>query len=506
MALTQPTFLPGIFAASGTHENIPDTTAGISEPGRVSWDVGFPSETSLPLDSGGIPPRRADMNGIDYKLSSHIFFQQSGSLYSWSNTLPYLAGAHVLGSDGQEYVATANSGPDETIGAVDPTTDVAFSAWKPLARLLVDVIYPVGSIYMSVLNVNPALLFGGTWDPISGRFLLAAGGNYNLGDANGGSKVTLKIENLPAHNHIAETASAGSHNHSATTASNGNHTHNTSGTAASGGSHSHTATTASAGAHTHGITVTNGAQSAGAHTHGVTYAAQSISINTGNAGAHTHDVSFPKTSYTTSTAGAHTHTRGTMNITGTFNANQLYDHNFSGETADGHQPVATGAFKVGGAASKQTPNTNADSHQEGFSFDASQSWTGKTSEAGGHTHTVSVSASLTAASAGAHAHSVSFTIPAQNMTAGSAGAHTHNLSGTTGSAGAHTHTITVANGGAHTHTVSGTAAQAGAHTHAVTVNDNGAHTHLVTVKNTGSNVAFDIMPPYLAVNIWKRIA
>lgn len=38
-----------------------------------------------------------------------------------------------------------------------------------------DMIYPVGSIYMSVNNVNPSTLFGGAWEKISGRFLIGSG-------------------------------------------------------------------------------------------------------------------------------------------------------------------------------------------------------------------------------------------------------------------------------------------------------------------------------------------
>ncbi len=35
---------------------------------------------------------------------------------------------------------------------------------------VVDLIYPVGSIYMSVNNVNPEMLFGGEWEQIKDKF------------------------------------------------------------------------------------------------------------------------------------------------------------------------------------------------------------------------------------------------------------------------------------------------------------------------------------------------
>lgn len=62
---------------------------------------------------------------------------------------------------------------------------------------IVDAIYPVGSIYMSVNPANPSTLFGGTWEQIEDTFLLAAGQNYIAGDTGGSATHTLTKEELP---------------------------------------------------------------------------------------------------------------------------------------------------------------------------------------------------------------------------------------------------------------------------------------------------------------------
>ena len=46
-------------------------------------------------------------------------------------------------------------------------------------------IYPVGSIYMSVNSTDPGTLFGGTWERLQDRFLLAAGSTYTAGSTGG---------------------------------------------------------------------------------------------------------------------------------------------------------------------------------------------------------------------------------------------------------------------------------------------------------------------------------
>ena len=58
------------------------------------------------------------------------------------------------------------------------------------ANFSIDIFYPIGSIYMSVNNTSPNLLFGGEGDPIKDKFLLASGDLYAPGTG-GGRPLTL---------------------------------------------------------------------------------------------------------------------------------------------------------------------------------------------------------------------------------------------------------------------------------------------------------------------------
>ena len=57
--------------------------------------------------------------------------------------------------------------------------------------------YPVGSIYMSVNNINPTEFFGGTWEQIKDRFLLACGSTYKAGTTGGEATHKLTTNEIP---------------------------------------------------------------------------------------------------------------------------------------------------------------------------------------------------------------------------------------------------------------------------------------------------------------------
>ena len=90
------------------------------------------------------------------------------------------------------------------------------SAWMMQVNPLLDLIYPVGSIYLSVNATNPGTLFGGTWSQIKDKFLMASGTTYT--GTGGAASVTLSTSNMPSHNHSIPALSG-------TAASNGAHTH-----------------------------------------------------------------------------------------------------------------------------------------------------------------------------------------------------------------------------------------------------------------------------------------
>lgn len=147
---------------------------------------------------------------------------------------------------------------------------------------LVDLIYPIGSIYIS-MGQNPNTLFGGTWDQLSGQYLLAWNADYGTtGGSLGTGSTALSVEQLPAHTHSIPALSG-------TAADNGNHRHSygwASPKRAGDGSKWWTA--GNSGSDGGNATVTT---YAGTHSHTVTTVANT-SGSTGSTWGHSHSTDW----------------------------------------------------------------------------------------------------------------------------------------------------------------------------------------------------------------------
>lgn len=109
-----------------------------------------------------------------------------------------------------------------TVNGNSPDASGAVTAVRPIDA------WPVGSLFMTFQNVNPAtLLGGGTWVQIKGKYLLAADTGNTV---DGSTTVGAMTKNVPlvSHTHNFSISSSGAHTHSVsniTTTAAGGHSH-----------------------------------------------------------------------------------------------------------------------------------------------------------------------------------------------------------------------------------------------------------------------------------------
>nr|DAU20045.1 MAG TPA: Baseplate structural protein [Caudoviricetes sp.] len=165
---SNPPFLSNVLGYAADVSVIPGTTP--SGSGAFSYQSAFPQITAIPLTAGGVAPMREDFNAVFKLLSQHVHFLQSGSLYTWSNALDYLKGAHILGSNGVEYIAQASSGPNvPDVGAKNPVSDDG-THWRAVNSGNDAGAVPIGGI----------LPFSGTFGGTGSRFPIPLGSSEPL--------------------------------------------------------------------------------------------------------------------------------------------------------------------------------------------------------------------------------------------------------------------------------------------------------------------------------------
>lgn len=193
----------------------------------IALSDGSSSVFTFPSASFEVPPATTTIQGVvelattDEALlgKDDVRCMTPADVKAVSDTCVHIEGAETV--SGAKTFQTYPLIP--TAPAGDASQKAANTAW--IKREIVDLVYPVGAIYLSASGTNPQVLFGGTWTAISGRFLLASSNNYAAGSTGGEAEHTCTADEMPEHTHGMTVTSDGDHVHSATTSWNGDHTH-----------------------------------------------------------------------------------------------------------------------------------------------------------------------------------------------------------------------------------------------------------------------------------------
>lgn len=200
--------------------------------GSGTVGVGFGTTAESGKVKSALP---MDVNGNVITTNGYIW-SKNGSIYAGDDTLENNTVERrlvVYGGAGQMALysqpsSTGNrglwldahgTGGGKNAFTIDTNNNVTFYG---NINGLVDMVYPIGSIYMSVNSTSPATLFGGTWEQIKGRFLLGTGEpddnsntyygsdltyngstkyNEQVGSTGGESRHTLSVAEMPSHTH-----------------------------------------------------------------------------------------------------------------------------------------------------------------------------------------------------------------------------------------------------------------------------------------------------------------
>ena len=120
----KPEILKAPLVVDGEKNILPETTPQGSN--QFSLLGGFPTLTSLPVNAGGLPPKRLDFNAVFNLLSIHTFFLQSGNKYSWSSELDYSIGGVVLASNNSIYLCIKANGATPPNTVKNPVTSTGY--------------------------------------------------------------------------------------------------------------------------------------------------------------------------------------------------------------------------------------------------------------------------------------------------------------------------------------------------------------------------------------------
>lgn len=166
-------------------------TDGTIEQVTVTRDEGTVFREGDKFNASTMNEFESRISSFDSKISNQLGTVDDAS----SASEAYTVGSYII-HNGVRYKVTAaiakgdafNEGTNiskETVNNQIAELNTKITSLNADLAKQWEKIYPVGSIYISANPTSPAELFGGIWEQIKDRFLLAAGDTYTAGDSGG---------------------------------------------------------------------------------------------------------------------------------------------------------------------------------------------------------------------------------------------------------------------------------------------------------------------------------
>ena len=164
------------------------------------------------------PNSKASANNLNKAIEDATIKNIAPNAVTSSHISGSVAGAGLGGGEGSPlYVKTDNSTVEilnDSVGLMDSpiigtsklvdgsvTMDKLADTVKDAINNVLKKIYKVGDYFITHNAESPASRFGGTWELLKDRFLIGAGGDYEILSTGGEKEHTLSVDELPEHNH-----------------------------------------------------------------------------------------------------------------------------------------------------------------------------------------------------------------------------------------------------------------------------------------------------------------
>lgn len=154
-------------------------------PGAASFTDGFPPITGVPVSSGGIPPSKADFNGIFYMLSDVDLWMSAGAGFQFNSVYAaaiggYPKGSRVLNAAGNGYWRSLI---DNNSNNPDTTGTGWIAEWRAVASVYASAQQTLGTGIAKIVWDTVEYDDFGLWDAVDGVFKAIWAGKYRLSGA-----------------------------------------------------------------------------------------------------------------------------------------------------------------------------------------------------------------------------------------------------------------------------------------------------------------------------------